>query len=79
VYRVAGAVDIPIIGCGGISSTEDAIEFMLAGASAVQIGTANLTNPGAALEIIDGIEQFMKKKHVANLKAIIGKAGSSGK
>lgn len=76
VYKVAGVVDIPIIGCGGISCAEDALEFLMAGASAVQVGTANLTRPDAALEVLDGIEQFMKKKGFSNLKTIIGKARS---
>jgi dihydroorotate dehydrogenase (NAD+) catalytic subunit len=74
VYEVAGLVDIPIIGCGGISCADDAIEFLMAGATAVQIGTANLASPRAALDILDGIEQFITKNDVPNLKAIIGKA-----
>jgi dihydroorotate dehydrogenase (NAD+) catalytic subunit len=76
VYRVADIVDIPIIGCGGISCAEDAIEFLMAGASAVQIGTANLTSPQATLEVLNGIEQFMRKNGARDLKAIIGKARS---
>lgn len=76
VYKVAGIVDIPIIGCGGISCVEDAIEFLMAGASAVQIGTANLTSPQSALEVLNGIEQFVRKKGVSSLRAIIGKAKS---
>jgi len=74
VYKVAGIVDIPIIGCGGISCADDALEFLMAGASAVQVGTANLTNPQAAIEVLNGIEQFMSKKGALNLRAIIGKA-----
>jgi dihydroorotate dehydrogenase (NAD+) catalytic subunit len=74
VYKVAGIVDIPIIGCGGIDCAEDAIEFLMAGASAVQVGTANLTSPQAALEVLNGIEQFMRKKGAPNLRAVIGKA-----
>lgn len=74
VYKVAGVVNIPIIGCGGISTAEDAAEFILAGASAVQIGTANLTNPGVALDILDGLKQFMTENGAANLRAVIGKA-----
>ena len=76
VYKVADIVDIPIIGCGGISCAEDAIEFLMAGASAVQVGTASLTSPQAALEILTGIERFMRKKGAPNLRAIIGKARS---
>jgi dihydroorotate dehydrogenase (NAD+) catalytic subunit len=74
VYQVAGIVDIPVIGCGGISCVEDAIEFLMAGASAVQVGTVNLTSPQAVLEVLDGIEQFMRKEGAPNLRAIIGKA-----
>jgi dihydroorotate dehydrogenase (NAD+) catalytic subunit len=74
VYEVAGAVDIPIIGCGGISCADDAIEFLMAGASAVQVGTASLASPRATLDILDGIEQFMTKNALPNLKAVIGKA-----
>jgi dihydroorotate dehydrogenase (NAD+) catalytic subunit len=76
VYKVAGVVDIPIIGCGGISCANDAVEFLMAGASAVQVGTANLTRPEAALEVLKGIEQFMRDKGVSNLRTIIGKARS---
>ena len=76
VYKVADIVDIPIIGCGGINCAEDALEFLMAGASAVQIGTANLTSPQAALEVLNGIERFMRKKGAPNLRAIIGKARS---
>jgi len=76
VYKVADIVDIPIIGCGGINCAEDALEFLMAGASAVQIGTANLTSPQAALEVLNGIERFMRKNGAPNLRAIIGKARS---
>ncbi len=74
VYKVASAVDIPIIGCGGISNAQDAVEFLAAGASAVQIGTANLASPGAALDVLDGLKQFMTENGAANLRAVIGKA-----
>jgi dihydroorotate dehydrogenase (NAD+) catalytic subunit len=74
VYKVARIVDIPIIGCGGISCVEDAMEFLMAGASAVQVGTASLTSPQAALDVLDGIELFMKEKGVSSLRTIIGKA-----
>jgi dihydroorotate dehydrogenase (NAD+) catalytic subunit len=74
VYKVAGIVKIPIIGCGSINCADDALEFLMAGASAVQVGTANLTTPQAALDVLDGIEQFMKKEKISNLKDIVGKA-----
>jgi dihydroorotate dehydrogenase (NAD+) catalytic subunit len=76
VYKVAGVVDIPIIGCGGISCTDDALEFLMAGASAVQVGTANLTSPQVAIDILDGISGFMGRKKLENMKTIIGKARS---
>jgi dihydroorotate dehydrogenase (NAD+) catalytic subunit len=76
VYKVAGIVDIPIIGCGGISCADDALEFLMAGASAVQVGTANLTSPQAALDVLDGIRQFMKRENLKNMEAIVGKARS---
>ena len=64
VYKVAGIVDIPIIGCGGICCADDALEFLMAGASAIQVGTANLTNPQAALDVLEGINQFMKRENL---------------
>jgi len=74
VYKVAGIVDVPIIGCGGITCAEDAVEFLMAGASAVQVGTANLTDPQAALKVLEGIEQFMQKRNYDSLNTIIGMA-----
>jgi dihydroorotate dehydrogenase (NAD+) catalytic subunit len=74
VYQVAGAVDVPVIGCGGISTVEDAIEFILAGASAVQVGTANLTSPRAALDILEGIERFVRNEGIGDIAELIGAA-----
>lgn len=74
VYEAAGAVNIPIIGCGGIATAHDAIEFIMAGASAVQIGTANFSNPRAPISVLEGIEQFMKKEKVNKLSDLIGVA-----
>ena len=74
VYEVAGAVDIPIIGCGGITTASDAIEFIMAGASAVQVGTASFSNPRAPLDVLEGIEQFMKKEKIDNITELIGVA-----
>ena len=71
-YQVAQAVNIPIIGMGGISCAEDAIEFLLAGASAVSVGTANFHNPAVTLEVIDGIEAYMKKNGFENVKDMVG-------
>ena len=74
VYEVAGAVELPIIGCGGITTGNDAIEFIMAGASAIQVGTATFTNPRASLDVLQGIEQFMKKEGVKNIAELIGAA-----
>lgn len=72
VYRVAGAVKVPVIGCGGISCAEDALEFLMAGASAVQVGTATLANPRAALDVLDGLERYMEKQGMKSLNDIVG-------
>ena len=72
VYQVANAVNIPIIGMGGISNAEDAIEFMLAGATAVSVGAANFINPYVTEEIVKGIENYMTRYNVADIKDLIG-------
>lgn len=72
VWEVHRAVKIPIIGMGGIMNGNDAIEFLLAGATAVAAGTANFVNPGAAADIIDGIERFMRDNMVSDVKELIG-------
>ena len=74
VYQVAGAVDVPVVGCGGIATAGDALEFLMAGASAVQVGTANLSNPQAPLEVLEGIEGFMDKAGIADITELIGLA-----
>jgi len=72
VYECAQAVKIPIIGMGGISCAEDAIEFILAGATMVAVGAANFTNPFATVEVIDGIEDYMKRQNVTDINELIG-------
>lgn len=72
VYQVANAVKIPIIGMGGISNAEDAIEFILAGATAVSVGAANFINPYVTEEIVKGIEEYMNRYHVTDIKELIG-------
>ena len=72
VYQAANAVKIPVIGMGGIMTAEDALEFIMAGASAVSIGTANFHNPYTTLEVIDGIEKYMLKNNVKDIKELIG-------
>ena len=72
VYEVAKAVEIPVIGLGGISNGKDAIEFMMAGASAIQIGTINFVNPMAGKEIIEEIEAFLKEQGIKDINEIVG-------
>jgi len=72
VYQAANAVKIPVIGMGGIATAEDAIEFILAGATAVSIGTANFINPNTTVEVAAGIEEYMRKYHVEDIKELIG-------
>lgn len=72
VYQAANAVKLPIIGMGGITCGEDAVEFILAGATAVAVGTANFSNPYAAKETAEGIEAYMKRYHVDDVRELIG-------
>jgi dihydroorotate dehydrogenase (NAD+) catalytic subunit len=74
VYQVAGAVDVPVIGGGGIMTAEDALEFIMAGASAVEVGTATFINPSATTAIIDGLESYMRENKVRSLSELIGAA-----
>lgn len=72
VYEAANAVNVPIIGMGGIETAEDAIEMLLVGASAVSVGTANFYNPNVTMEIVDGIEAYMKQNHFASVQDMVG-------
>ena len=72
VYQAASAVKIPIIGMGGICNAEDAVEFLLAGASAVSVGAANFFNPYVTEEIVRGIEAYMEQYHIEDIKELIG-------
>ncbi|MGD9220149.1 MAG: dihydroorotate dehydrogenase [Desulfobacterales bacterium] len=72
VWQVVQAIQIPVIGIGGIITAEDALEFLVAGASAVQIGTANFINPQVTTDIIDGIEAFIARRNIASVTDIIG-------
>ena len=72
VYQVANAVKIPIIGMGGIANAEDALEFMMAGATGVAVGAMNFINPYATVETVEGIERFMEQQKIENLTDIIG-------
>ena len=72
VRDVASVVDVPVIGMGGIMDWKDAIEFIMAGATAVQVGTANFINPKACIDIIEGMEKFCKEQNIKNLQEIRG-------
>ena len=72
VWQVAREVKIPVIGIGGIMNAEDAIAFLIAGASAVQVGTANFINPRATIDILEGIESFMNKNKIDDIAELIG-------
>ena len=72
VYEASHAVDIPVIGMGGIQNAEDAIEFMMAGATMVAVGAANFMNPMATIEVVEGIEKWMQKNNVSDINEIIG-------
>ena len=72
VYQTAQAVDIPIIGMGGITNAEDALEFILAGATAVSVGTANFANPYATVDVVEGIESYMRMHQIEDINELIG-------
>lgn len=72
VYQVANAVKVPIIGMGGITNAKDAMEFILAGATAVSVGTANFNNPHTTIDVIEGIEDYMKRHNVEDINSLIG-------
>ena len=74
VYQVAGRVKLPIVGCGGIMSAQDALEFIMAGASAVEVGTAQFVNPRALLDVLEGIEKFMRDEAVRDISELVGAA-----
>ncbi len=74
VYEVAGAVSVPVIGCGGIATAADALEFIMAGATAVQVGSATFANPRASLDVLEGLERFMEKEGIKEIREIIGAA-----
>jgi len=74
VYIVSQAVSVPVIGCGGVTTGEDAVEFLMAGAAAVQVGTATFRNPCAALDVVEGVEAFMREQGVEDVSELIGAA-----
>jgi dihydroorotate dehydrogenase (NAD+) catalytic subunit len=74
VYQVYKAVNIPIIGCGGITTADDAIEFFMAGAVAIEVGTASFKNPRAPLDVLEGISEYFKKQKIEDIRELIGTA-----
>ena len=72
VWQVAGVVDVPVIGIGGIMTAEDALAFLIAGATAVQVGTANFVDPTVTMEIIEGIDAYLQKKNISDVNKLIG-------
>jgi len=74
VYQTAAAVDVPLIGCGGIMTGIDAMEYIMAGATAVQVGTATFINPQASLDVLEGIERFMEEEGVDDISQLVGAA-----
>jgi dihydroorotate dehydrogenase (NAD+) catalytic subunit len=72
VWQVVSSVRVPVIGLGGITSTEDALEFLIVGAKAVQVGTANFVNPRATLEIIAGLESYLRDQGLVDINQVIG-------
>jgi len=77
VWQVASAVDVPVIGCGGIATATDALEFIMAGASAVQVGTATFRNPTAPIDVLEGIERFMRDEGIHEIAELVGAARES--
>ena len=72
VYQAAHAVNIPVLGMGGIRTAEDALEFIMAGATMVAVGTANFNEPATTVQVIEGIEQFMQQNGVKDINELIG-------
>jgi dihydroorotate dehydrogenase (NAD+) catalytic subunit len=72
VFEAARAAKIPVIGIGGIATAQDALEFIIAGATAVQVGTANYYDPLASIKIIDGLEQYCREQNIESIRALIG-------
>ncbi len=78
VYQCAQIVDIPIIGCGGITTTEDAVEYLLAGATAVQVGTATFVRPNAMLDVVEGLTRFCERKNIDRVSELTGAVRDRG-
>jgi dihydroorotate dehydrogenase (NAD+) catalytic subunit len=78
VYQVASAVTVPIVGVGGVTSTEDALQYLMAGATAVQVGTANFVNPRTALEIVEGLRAYVDEQGLSHISELVGAAHPPG-
>lgn len=74
VYQVSSALDVPIVGCGGITTGLDAVEFLLAGATAVQVGTATFANPRAPIDVLEGLQRYLEEQGVEDVRELIGAA-----
>jgi dihydroorotate dehydrogenase (NAD+) catalytic subunit len=74
VYQVAGVVDVPVIGCGGIGTARDALEFIMAGATAIEVGTAGFSNPRAVLDVVEGLEEYMASEGIKDIRELVGAA-----
>jgi dihydroorotate dehydrogenase (NAD+) catalytic subunit len=79
VYEIAEAVRVPIIGCGGISTAQDALDYLLAGATAVQVGTATFINPLAPLQVLEGLERYCCERGVSQICELVGSGRSGGR
>jgi dihydroorotate dehydrogenase (NAD+) catalytic subunit len=73
VWKVAKAVKVPVIGIGGIMNSQDALEFIIAGASMIQVGTGNFVDPQTSLKIVDGLSEYCKKKEIKKISDLVGK------
>jgi len=78
VYQVAKAVRIPVVGIGGIMCARDALEFMMAGATAIQVGTASFTDPLAAVKVIEGLEEFCRDQGISDINSVVGSVVDRG-
>jgi dihydroorotate dehydrogenase (NAD+) catalytic subunit len=74
VYQITQAVSVPVVGVGGVTCTEDALQYLLAGATAVQVGTANFVNPRTATEIVDGLTAYLQRHGIADVSELVGAA-----
>ena len=79
VYQITQAVSVPVVGVGGVTCTEDALQYIMAGATAVQVGTANFVNPRTATEIVDGLTSYLQQHGIADVSELVGAAHPAGR